>query len=110
MTTTSERYTQDRPYPVDTLARALGLNPHHPTLTSQLVTRLHLDRRWVRRCRRLGLTSTGAEHWATRAGLHPTQVWAGWSVDLGDPDDWYSDDPPIETLGPLMPQRRQVAS
>lgn len=115
MTATAQRFVQDRPYPVATLARALALDPADRTLTSQLVLRLRLDRRWVRRCIRLGLTSAGAEHWATLAGLHPTQVWAGWTDDI-EPDEHTGDDPPLEQCTPRVlrdvptPPWRQAAS
>lgn len=99
---TAQRYRAvPRPFDVNDLAHALGLDPTDPCLTSKLVLRLGLDRRWVKRCRRLGLTVTSADHWATLARLHPADVWPHWTDDLAlelDTDDWYADDPPIDTL------------
>lgn len=76
--------TEPRPYPVEPLARAMGLNPTAWNLTSQLVHALGFDRSHVRRYRRIGLTARAADHWATRAGLHPDIVWRGYWDD--DPD------------------------
>lgn len=98
MSATAERFTRDRPYPVAALARAIGLDADDPHLTSKLVARLGLDRRWVRRCRRLGLTVAGADHWATLCGLHPAQVWPEWGAELGEDDGWYADDPSLDEV------------
>lgn len=104
MTTTTwthrqARFTEPRSFPVENLARAMGLDPNAWDLTNQLQVRLGLERSWVRRCRRHGLTAKGADHWATLAGLHPDIVWPGWWDDPGDtspmPDE---DDPPVDTL------------
>lgn len=32
----------------------------------------------ITRARRDGLTDRQADHWATRCGLHPDEVWPGW--------------------------------
>jgi hypothetical protein len=86
------RYTaRPRPHPVARLAEAIGLDPTDPCLTSKLTLRLGLDRSWVKRCRRLGLTTIGADLWATRAGLHPANVWADWAP-CADDDDLDFDD------------------
>lgn len=71
-----------RPYTVDALAVAIGLNPNDDRLTSQLVTELQLSRGWVLRCRTLGLTYWQADDWATRAGIHPTRAWPRFADDL----------------------------
>lgn len=67
-----------RPYPVADLAAALGLRAEDPRLTSKLALTLGLNRGWVLRCRRLGLTEQQADEWATRAGIHPGDVWPRW--------------------------------
>lgn len=80
----SEAHAASHVYPVDTLVTVLGLDPGDRQLTATLARRLGMDRSWVRRCRREGLTSAGAEHWATRLGLHPARVWRAWSDDVGE--------------------------
>jgi hypothetical protein len=90
---TAERWARMRPRPlgVDALARALGLSPADPRLSSKLARRLDLDRGWVLRCRRFGLTSRQADRWAIRAGLHPDDVWPDW-WEIG-PEDFDGPDP-----------------
>lgn len=67
-----------RPYPLTSLAHALGI---HPNNTQALANAVGIDRSWVKRVRHLGLTKTQADHWATRAGLHPLDVWPRWADD-----------------------------
>lgn len=92
---TAVRYCTTRPYSVDVLARAIGLSPDDPELTGKLARRVGIDRRWVRRCRRIGLTSESADRWATACGLHPAWVWPSWSTDVESPEGlpgWFRDD------------------
>ncbi len=71
-----------RPFPVGPLAGRLGIRADDPELVARLAVRLDLNAGWVRRCRALGLTLAQADEWATRAGLHPAEVWASWMSDL----------------------------
>ena len=97
----------ERPYPVDDLVAAMGLDPTDPHLTSRLVLALGMDRSWVRRClRQVGLSCRTADHWAARAGLHPDIVWPGWWDDPTDTDPLPDeDDPPLEELDPISVER-----
>lgn len=105
---TRDRFkAEDRPYPVEPLARALGIT--EPNVTNKLLLALNLapsNRRWVNRCRRLGLTAAGADHWAARADLHPSIIWPAWDDDLVhwrlQPDE---DDPPLEQVQPATPEQ-----
>lgn len=85
MTATADRYkTRPRPYSLDPILSALGLT-HAPDPISQLARRLDIDRRWVRRCRTLGLTEMLADTWATQLGYHPLELWPNWGH--ADPTD-----------------------
>lgn len=68
-----------RPYPLTPLAHALGLDPHD---TQALANAVGIHRSWIKRVRRLGLTEQQADHWATRAGLHPLDIWPRWAANL----------------------------
>jgi hypothetical protein len=92
-----------RPYPLADLARALGIPT---TNTLQLAQALHLDRRNIMRARHRNLTTTQADHWAARANLHPDIIWDTWNDDDTDPAPLPDeDDPPIDTLQPITPER-----
>lgn len=67
-----------RPWPLAPLARRLGIPEGSKTETSQLVLRLGIDRRNIKRYRRWGLTTDQADTWARRADLHPAEVWPLW--------------------------------
>lgn len=99
-----------RIYPIDSLARALGINPEDPMLKSRLANALHLEPSWVRRCLQDEpmLTAQAADHWAARAGLHADIVWPGWEDDPATDDlDPLpgEDDPPIDECEPISPER-----
>lgn len=96
-----------RPYLIEPLVVAIGLDPGDPRLTSRLVAVLGIDRGWVRRCRQVGgLTAQGADRWASRAGLHPGIVWPQWWDDPADVDALPGeDDPALEELAPIPAQR-----
>lgn len=96
-----------RPYPVDALVVAIGLDPNDPWLTSKLVAVLDLDRAWVRRCRQVGgLTAQSADRWASKAGLHPGIVWPQWWDDPTDVDALPGeDDPACDDLEPIPAPR-----
>jgi hypothetical protein len=92
---TAMRYCRSRPYSLDALVAAIGLCPNDPELTGKLAAAVGLDRRWVRRCRRIGLTAEGADRWATAVGLHPSWVWPSWATDVESPEGepgWFRDD------------------
>lgn len=80
LTTQMER--RRKPYPVAPLAEALGLRLDDPHLTGRLALHLDMNRGWVRRCRRLGLTAEQADVWAARAGLPSSYVWPAIASDL----------------------------
>lgn len=69
-----------RPYPLAPLAAALQLPLED---TAGLAAAVRVDRRWVKRARHTGLTERQADMWATRAGLHPRNVWPLWGELYG---------------------------
>lgn len=68
----------ERPFPVAPLARRLGISVGGPRWAAQLSDAVGVDRRWIYRYREWGLTRRQADEWATRAGVHPAEVWATW--------------------------------
>jgi hypothetical protein len=101
-----EHARQPRPYQLDALAHALGIPPD---ATGTIAQHLDIDRRWVRRIQRMGLTARQADHWAARAGLHADIVWPGWWDDPTDTDPLPDeDDPALDEVDPITPERLEA--
>jgi hypothetical protein len=95
-----------RPYPIEPLAQAIGIHPNTPHLTATLANTLGLNPRSIYDGRTRGLTTRQADRWAALAGLHPGIIWPHWWDDDTDPGPLPNeDDPPIDTLEPISPER-----
>lgn len=81
----------DRPFPLAPLAAVLGVDLHvvgghqegdDPTGLALLADLLGISHRHARRLEQRGLDDRQADHFATRAGLHPSSVWgsAWWAL------------------------------
>jgi hypothetical protein len=100
-------------YPLVLLADRLGITlgqvgGHQPDQLpsghAELMARLHISRATATRWARHGIPDRHADRAACAAGYHPATIWPEWenAVD-GEDDDWYADDPPIDTLDDPRP-------
>lgn len=97
-------------YPLEPLAQRLGIrlgqpgnpNSDHHTGLAALAERLNVSHSWAQKLHRDGLTARTADRYACRLGWHPSWIWgrSWWTAPdaPAEPDDWYSDDPPIDHL------------
>lgn len=98
-----------RPYPIELLAVAMGLDSDAHDFRSRLAVSLGLEASVVRRGLQDGggLTAKTADHWAARAGLHADIVWPGWWDDPTETDALPGeDDPPLDEVDPITDERR----
>jgi hypothetical protein len=65
-----------------------------PAGLAALAEIMGINHRNTRRLQTLGLTERQADHYAVRAGFHPSDIWPSWFDDApGEEDDFYFDDP-----------------